>query len=377
MRHVLRLLLPMCFVVALVAGSRVAYATCGDGVVDGGEVCDPGAQGTGPCCQADCTAWMPTDADCFPPSVSGCTTAVGRCLANHICNTRSINGHEACSTVNLCYVGECINGVCANQAPAEDDGNPCTNDFCDQSTGQTSHTNVSSGTTCDTDARQCTPQTCDGNGNCSAPVEITCPLTSHGVCQQDKCQEPGMGHPTTYCAVVASPENTVCDINPHDCKIDRCEGNGGCTKHNLNADNGTACWTNYCYVSQCNGNGACKTDGYAPRPAGTPCNPSGNVDPFTMGPIPDNDAADADPCTLQTCQGSGASTQCVQTDGLAAGTPCNSDTNVCTIQTCEGATAATRACTVSCATTAQACSVCGAAGHCGTGSQACACVTGS
>jgi hypothetical protein len=373
MRPIVRFAFPASLFLALVVAPRLASAgVCGNGIVESGEVCDTGSSGTGACCASDCLSWRASNASC-DASGGSCTNTVGKCTAQHVCNAQSINGRQMCFTTNRCYVGECSNGTCANQVFKADDGEACTTDSCDESTGEVTNAPQDDGTPCDTDGRACTQQYC-ASAHCPAPVEYVCPTTTTQLCRIDKCQEPDASHATIWCAVVVAPENTECETNHHDCKIDRCDANGGCTKHNLNADNGTACYTdNFCYPSQCNSNGTCKTDSHAPRTQGVYCNPTNNGLDATGTPVPNNELADADPCTDMQCIGSGSSIACVQTGGLAAGTACDSDTNVCTYQTCDGATAATRHCTVHCQSSAQACSACGYPGHCAVNASSGAC----
>src|SRR5438093_4262487 len=55
-------------VAAFVLAPRIAHATCGDGILDPGEECDPGPDVAGDCCTSACTIMV----TCPAPDESRC-----------------------------------------------------------------------------------------------------------------------------------------------------------------------------------------------------------------------------------------------------------------------------------------------------------------
>jgi len=101
----------------------------------------------------------------------------------------------ACSDGNACNGAETCNanGTCvAHTAPATDDGNPCTADSCSPS-GGVIHTPVAAGTTC-SDGNACNGvETCNATGTCIAG---TAPVVDDGnPCTTDACNpSTGVSH---------------------------------------------------------------------------------------------------------------------------------------------------------------------------------------
>jgi YVTN family beta-propeller protein/cysteine-rich repeat protein len=91
-------------------GSAIAIASfpaCGDGELDPGEVCDDGNGNETDCCSSACVPAAPAGTPCND---------------NHVCN-----GVETTCDAN---------GLCQSTPPLDcDDGDLCTRDFCDETTG--------------------------------------------------------------------------------------------------------------------------------------------------------------------------------------------------------------------------------------------------
>jgi len=241
-------------------------------------------------------------------------------------------------------------------------GNGCTTDSCNM-VSSCSHSNVTSGTSCD-DGLYCNgPDTCDGSGGCTNhgtnpcaggpecaatcdeaaddcfdPVSTAC--TSDGnVCTDDHCDGGG--------TCVHSPNAAPCDDGLFCNGADTCAG-GSCTHAgdpcaagpecaavcNEGADNcfdpaGTACTAdaNPCTLDQCDGTGAC---GHPAGNAGAVCRPS------------------ADQCdATETC--TGASTTCPPDGAVPNGTACTDGDpcttgEVCTAGACGGGILAPEGC---------------------------------
>jgi len=87
---------------------------------------------------------------CNTPPPNGCYDPVGGCL-NGTCiytakqrNTPCTDG-DACTTGDLCDAS----GTCLPGADIRDDGNPCTIDACNKTTGVVTHANTPDGANCD------------------------------------------------------------------------------------------------------------------------------------------------------------------------------------------------------------------------------------
>jgi uncharacterized repeat protein (TIGR01451 family) len=181
--------------------------------------------------------------------------------------------------------------ICTTNADC-DDGNPCTTDTCNPTTGLCQSTQAPNGTQCD-DSNACTVgNTCQA-GTCGTPI----------VCN---------------------------DSNP--CSTDVCNpATGACTSTPIVCDDGNPCTTDTCSAAT----GGCV---FTPAPAGTSCN---DGDPCTTGdtcvtlpatgiPICQGapKCADADPCTADTCDA--ATGACVNTPIVC------DDANPCTADACVG-----------------------------------------
>jgi len=121
------------------SGTRVSTSVgscnCGNGIVDPGEVCDPGA-GTS-CCSSDCSTAAPAGTGCQDDG-NPCTDDVcdGTGACTHPANTAPCG--------STCQSGVCEGGTCQLGSPAP------------------------AGTSCNADNNRCTVDTCDGTGHCVA-----------------------------------------------------------------------------------------------------------------------------------------------------------------------------------------------------------------
>jgi len=113
----------------------------------------------------------------------GCPSGQTDC--NGTCADLSSDANNCGTCGNQCQQGQqCVNGTCTT--PNCDDGNPCTTDAFNPSTGTCSHTPVLAGTSCpSTCVNGNTVQTCvcDGNGN-SMTSQTSCGtyVCSDGAC---------------------------------------------------------------------------------------------------------------------------------------------------------------------------------------------------
>src|SRR5262245_19530011 len=256
--------------------------SCGDGnMCNGTETCQGGTctPGTPPTCDDgnDCTTdGCDSIAGCTAQSIPGC------------CNTDA-----ECSDTSACTVNErCVSHTCLSDPLTCDDGNPCTTDSCDaaggciftpvpngQSCGDLDVCNgletCQSGTCvagtaplCD-DGNPCTTDGCDSSSGCThAPVDGCC-VSNADCADADACtvNERCVGGHCT------SDPRSCQDANP--CTQDGCVSSVGCV--NTPLLDGTTCGDG----DRCNGRERCSSGICRP---GTPPN-----------------CDDQNPCTTDSC----------------------------------------------------------------------------
>src|SRR5262249_19196547 len=105
-------------------------SVCGNGVVEGSEACDDGAANGTPasCCTSTCTGVCNDGNRCTDDH---CDSSGGAFVCSHTDN------HAPCVQSDRCIVGSTGSGGAGGGGPPRtcDDGNPCTDDFCNSSTG--------------------------------------------------------------------------------------------------------------------------------------------------------------------------------------------------------------------------------------------------
>jgi len=170
-------------------------AFCDDSNVCTADTCDPatgacvhtpanGSCNDGNACTANdtcvagvCRPGAPPDCDDHNPcTADGCVSFAG-------CYHTLITG--PCDDGNPCTTGDsCLNGVCTPSAPVSCiDGNACTIDSCDRTTGACIHQSASAD--CD-DGDACTVDLCDpDNGTCLGHDPVDC--DDHNPCTGDAC----------------------------------------------------------------------------------------------------------------------------------------------------------------------------------------------
>lgn len=214
--------------------------------------------------------------------------------------------HTDCDLPDTCDgSGNCQTNHLPNGTACTDDGNPCTNDFCQN--GVCGHPIAPAGSQCGNPAgSQCdNPDTCNGSGNCQ-PNNKTGPCNDGDACTTgDSCQAGNCtsGDPTDCndgvtcthdaCDPVLgcrfTADNEACDdgiactddacdpaqgckFTPNDancgdanaCTIDRCTVPGGCVHEPLDCDDEDNCTIDDCV------NGACSNTPLV-CPPGTSC----------------------------------------------------------------------------------------------------------
>ena len=232
-----------------------------------------------------------------------CTT--DGCGANG-CTHAAVAAGTACPDGNACNGAETCsaNGACGpGSPPVVDDGNACTTDSCNPSTG-VSHLARAAGSAC-ADGDLCNGnETCDGAGTCRPGTAVQCNAI-------DACHSAGTCNPQTgACTNPLAPDGTACNDGNLCTQQDRCMG-GTCT-----SGSAIACTaSDACHVTgTCNAaTGTCTSPA---APDGTPC---------TDGDL----CTQQDHCAAGVCAG-GAAIACVALDACHGTGTCNPQTGTCT-----------------------------------------------
>ncbi len=187
-----------------------------------------------------------------------------------VCSFQPIHSGWACDDDDPCTVGDsCAAGSCASGQPANcNDGNPCTDDSCEQGMGCL---HVANDQGCD-DGDDCTVNDLCMDGDCTSGEAMTC--DDGNVCTDDQCSgEAGCLHVPNSAACddlnacttgdgcaagkcIFSGSLECDDDNP--CTTDSCNPATGCTftMNSAPCDDGDLCTTgDHCQVGACIGAG--------------------------------------------------------------------------------------------------------------------------
>ena len=200
-----------------VDGGGSSRLACGNGVIDGAEVCDDGNTEDGDGCSADCT------------SDETCGNGVVDAAEGELCDDGNASGGDACSAD--CKSDEtCGNGVIdVDRGETCDDGNKIGGDGCSancQSNEQCGNGVVDAGEACDS-SNQATA-TCDPD--CTAPVCGDGVLNSaageqcddHNTNDNDSCTH--LCKPSRCGDGIRNPNTEECDDGNND-NSDGCQNN--------------------------------------------------------------------------------------------------------------------------------------------------------
>lgn len=201
-----------------------------DGVAcNDANACTTGEACTAGLCHSDSSVAIddgnPCTADACDPlgGVSHTPVSAGTaCDDSDLCN-----GHEQCTAIGFCGAGPAV---------VVDDGNPCTADSCKDGTVQ--HAPVSAGTSC-ADSNLCNgTEECNGTGSCSPGTPLV--LDDGNPCTADTCD------PTTGIQHIAASNGAACDDATVCNGRERCES-GSCVAGTAPAiDDQNPCTTDAC-----------------------------------------------------------------------------------------------------------------------------------
>jgi RHS repeat-associated protein len=275
-----------------------------------------------------------------------CNPATGVCSNPNKPNGTSCSDGNACTASDTCQSGSCT----AGSTVPTDDGNACTTDGCDPSSGVT-HTPVAQGTPC-SDQDVCNgSETCNTIGFCSAGTPL--PTDDANPCTADACDPTGGVTHTPIAAGTACTDGNVCNgaeacsasgvcqagtpLNTNDgnpCTADACDAVAGVT--HTTVPSGTACPDgNACNGDElCNASAQCVAGAAVPTDDGNACttdmcNPANGA--VTHSPLPAGTLCQPDACTMAAlCNAAG---ECI------GGAPIPIDDGVaCTLDVCDPVT---------------------------------------
>ncbi len=223
-------------------------APCSDGLAcTSGDVCRNGACSGAPVACAD---------DGNPCTDHGCNPATGQCEATN--NTAACSDGDACSRDDVCSDGACVGRavVCV------DDGNPCTDNACNPTTGQCAATNNSAACS---DGFPCTSGDVCSGGSC-AGTPVVCPDDGNP-CTDHACNS-GTGQCQTTNNSASCSDDNLCTTGDM-CRAGVCTTTGVLTCPALEP-------SATCYVPACLPTTGC---GRAPAPLGTTCDNGAGIEP--------------------------------------------------------------------------------------------------
>ncbi len=310
-------------------------------------------------------AKVPYQCDPNPKTVIKCdTSGDGACAttscdpADGKCKKKLENDGKICDADgSLCTLGDsCAKGACAAGKKLDcDDKNACTNDICDPKKGCVNSNNAKP---CDKDGDACTVNDTCNNGACVAGPKKNC--DDGDKCTSDKCDTTTGKCSSTV--IIGCGGNCTDDKHCNDndaCTDESCVG-GKCsyTFKTGPCDDGSKCTKDdACFKGKCTGtplncndNNPCTNDGCSPNSGCVNNNNTTNCDDFdgcTTGDAckdgkcvagPKKVCNDSDKCTNDSCNP--ATGQCIFKGIPGCGGYCNTvsdcdDKNVCTDESCD------------------------------------------
>ena len=283
--------------------------------------CDDGDECTidDKCIHGECKG-TPKDCNDNNPCTND-TCSSGICSHVEIPN-EPCNDKDKCTINDTCIVGNMGSLVCVGTEKICDDGNICTENTCNEHTGECEHTNIykpcddndlctendvcirgeciGEAKDCD-DGNQCTGDRCNpSDGQCLHIILNSIPCDDGDICTEDEFCVSG----------VCEGRETICEDDGDGCTINhRCNsGSGTCISDNFNCSPGNTCSIGIC--NSVNGTAECT---FRPTNNGKPCD-DGDL-------CTDNDA-----CLNGVCIGEDKN--CTESGQCVSGT-CNANTGFC------------------------------------------------
>ncbi|HUU03248.1 MAG TPA: S8 family serine peptidase [Myxococcota bacterium] len=240
------------------------YGNCGGldcSSLPDGSPCDDGNACTinDQCSGGSCTGSAKNCSDGNVCTDDSCNPTNGNCT--HVNNTAGCNDGNACTLAD-----QCSGGTCTGSAKDCSDGNVCTNDSCNPSNGNCTHNNNTA--TCD-DGDACTINDSCSGGLCAGSAKD---CSDANVCTDDSCN-PSNGNCTHSNNNAACDDGDLCTTDDscsagscsgtaidcddsNACTDDSCDIANGCinTPNNAACDDADACTTNdHCSTGSCTG----------------------------------------------------------------------------------------------------------------------------
>ena len=211
-----------------------------------------------------------------------CDPATGQCaMTRH-------DDRRPCEDYNGCTLNDgCRNGECTGDRKDCNDGDPCTFDNCiDGPVGECDHPPVLGA--CE-DGDLCTRgETCNALGICQGGTTFEC--NDYNNCTDDYCD-------SSIGCVFASTFDYCDDTNP--CTVDDiCGEDGVCAGTPKDCDDGNDCTRDYCFLGNCHHDNEPDS---IPCDDGDICTIGGTCKTGNCQSSADLDCSDTDPCTDDLC----------------------------------------------------------------------------
>ena len=265
---------------------------------------------------------------CVPGAAMSCSD--GNDCTTDSCDATSGCSHKDnfawCSDGDACTVFDsCGQGACSGTVRFCDDGNVCTDDACNIAAGCVNLPNVA---TCDTDGNACTLQNCQA-GTCTPLSTMVC--NDGNPCTIDTCNAK-----TGTCVFSATgTEGGYCDADGSVCTVqDHCAGGACVPGPQLNCSDGNPCSDDGCDpqkgCTHLNNTATCDADGSLCT-AGDACQNGSCVAGKALS------CTDNNLCTLDKCNPTTGT--CVFDGAPLNGQACDADGSVCTLNdSCQNGT---------------------------------------
>jgi alpha-tubulin suppressor-like RCC1 family protein/subtilase family serine protease len=164
-----------------------------------------------------------------------CSSATGTC-SNPVAPEGTVcSDGSVCTTVDTCHAGACVAGA----ALTCDDGNTCTDDSCNPAAGCV-FASAANGTSCE-DGDACTVADVCTGGHCTGGAPLSC--NDGNLCTRDSCD------PTSGCVATNAPDGTGCTDDNACTDGDSCQAGACVAGTPLTCDDHNRCTDDSCSAS--------------------------------------------------------------------------------------------------------------------------------